>query len=80
MEYTTRPLKWIIAPEGEHIFCEHGTLVEIVDEACGEYVSVTQQADTEEIQKIFIDEDEWPLLKRAVNKAFSEIRKHKRHV
>ena len=76
MKHTTRPLKWIITPEGESIFCERGTLVEIVDDAAGEYVSVEQQADTGGPQKILIDGDEWPHLSELISKAFAEIEKH----
>ena len=76
MEYTTRPLKWLLAPKGKPLFCEQGTLVEILDDAAGEYISVEQQADTGDPQKILIDGDEWPHLSELIIKAFAEIEKH----
>jgi hypothetical protein len=63
--YQTRPVAWIIKPIGEPIFSEQSTRVEIVDEAGGEFLEITDGR----LQKIQIIKEEWPQLKRAIENA-----------
>lgn len=60
-----RPVAWIVKPVGEPLFSEQATRVEIVDEAGGEFLEITDGRQ----QKIQIDAAEWPELKRAIEKA-----------
>ena len=55
MTYITRPIKWIVQPECEPMFCEQATTIEITDEAGGEFVTVSQQSDEPNAQTIKID-------------------------
>lgn len=63
--YHARPVAWIIKPTGEPIFSEQSTRVEIVDEAGGEFLEITDGR----LQKIQINPEEWPQLKRAIENA-----------
>lgn len=63
--YIIRPVAWIIKPVGVPIFSETATRVEIVDEAGGEFVQITDGQQ----QKIQIDPPDWPDIKIAIEKA-----------
>lgn len=71
MTYITRPIKWIVLPEGEPVFCEQATTIEITDEAGGEFVTVSQQRYEPNAQTIKIDRDDWPLIRNAIEDAMS---------
>lgn len=71
MTYITRQIKWIVLPEGEPVFCEQATTIEITDEAGGEFVLVSQQRDEPNAQTIKIDRDDWPLIRNAIEDAMS---------
>jgi hypothetical protein len=64
-EYETRTTRCCISPIGEPTFSEMATHVEIVDEAAGEYVEVSQYS-SEGIGKITIDPEEWPAIRDAI--------------
>lgn len=57
------------------MFHESATEIEIVDEATGEYLEVSQCTDSYE-GKIKIDPHEWPTLKAAIDKMIKECRNH----
>ena len=69
MTYITRPIKWIVLPEGEPIFSERATTIEIDDEAGGEFIRVRQCPDGEPEAVININPEEWPLIRSAINRA-----------
>ena len=69
----TRVTKLTITPDGEPLFIERATDVLIDDEAAGEFVVVEQHAD--ELGKIAIDPDEWPMIRAAINRMVKECRK-----
>ena len=69
MTYITRPIKWIVLPEGEPVFCEQATTIEIDDEAGGEFIRVRQCPDGEPEAVININPEEWPLIRSAINRA-----------
>lgn len=66
MEYETRVTKLTITPKGEPIFAEMATNVYIEDEAAGEFVIIEQHA--EGYGKVAIDLNEWPTIRKAVEK------------
>ena len=79
MKYETRTLKIAIIPEGEPIFSEGVTTVEILDEAGGEFLKVNQQhtsADEDSRQSILIDPEDWPHIKAGIEKMIKECRNH----
>lgn len=45
MKLKTYPIAWVVVPEGEAIFHESATRIEIEDEAAGPFLRVTQCRD-----------------------------------
>ena len=76
MSYETRTTKLTILFKGEPLFHESATEVEIVDEAAGEFLEVSQCNDSHE-GKIKIDVYEWPTLRSAINKMIKECKEDK---
>lgn len=72
--YELRQTKWIVLPKGEPVFCEGATEVEIIDEAGGEFVVVTQVHTNYSENKLRIDPKEWPLIREAIDLAFNNIK------
>jgi hypothetical protein len=72
-DYEIRATKLIVAPEGEQVYSEMVTSVEIKDEAAGEFVMVSQSGRTD-IGKIAISPEEWPALRDAINRMISQCR------
>lgn len=70
----TRTLKLIVCPKNEPIFHERATSVEIMDEAGGEFVRVTQVSNHPEEGSITIDADEWPYIKAAIDQLIGQCR------
>ena len=73
MTYETRITNLVIAPKKEPIFSECATHVRIVDEAAGEFLEVEQQGGPS-LGKIQFSPDEWPHLRRAINRMIKECR------
>ena len=73
MTYETRTTKIIVGVKGEQLFCESITEIEIIDEAAGEFVQVTQEDGG---QKLRFDKDEWPHVRSAINKMFKLCRNY----
>ena len=67
-----RPLAWVIIPEGEPIFCELATRVEIVDDAAGEFVRITQN-NPNEPDGINFNPEEWESVSGVICGAINEI-------
>ena len=67
-----RPIAWVIIPEGEPIFCEQATRVEIVDDAAGEFIRVTQ-SNPDQPEGITFDTSEWKSVSDAIKNAINEI-------
>jgi hypothetical protein len=76
MNYETRTIKVSVAPKGEPIFHNVVTSIEIVDEAAGEFLEVTQCNDSNE-GKISIEKSEWPTLRAAIDQMIKECRDYK---
>jgi len=67
MKYEQRVTKMALVPKGNALFDLCVTEVEIVDEAAGEFLEVTQRPDVGP-QKISIDREEWPHLRELIDK------------
>lgn len=63
-----------VVPEGEPIFSELATRIEIADEADGEFVTITQSGLVD-FGKIAISPHEWPRMRAAINKMIAECKK-----
>ena len=69
-------MKTCLVPEGEPIFSEMATTVEIVDEAGGEFLEVRQQCGkmTKADLMISINPEEWPMLRAAIDVMVAKCR------
>jgi hypothetical protein len=77
MSYETRTLKIAVCVKGEPIYHEGTTEIEIVDEAAGEFLKITQSPDSDiEQATIKIDPIEWPMLKAGIDKMMKECRSY----
>lgn len=76
MSYETRTTKLTVLFKGESLYHESATDIEIVDEAAGEFLEVSQCNDSHE-GKIKIDVYEWPTLRSAINKMIKECKEDK---
>lgn len=72
-EFKKRALKFAVLPAGEPVFSEQATFVEIVDDAMGEFIEITQGSGE---PKIRIDDDEWLIIREVINEAFADIKKN----
>jgi hypothetical protein len=75
-KYETRIIKVVVAPEGQPIFSEQATTIEIDDEAAGEYVRICQPSRHEEGTVCFCA-DEWVTIRDAIDDMISKCRKGK---
>ena len=70
--YKIRVTQLSIMPRNEPIFSEQCTTITILDEAAGgEYLGIEQQSGQQ--QKICINPEEWPQLKKAIEWMLTEI-------
>lgn len=72
-KYETRVTKLTVNRAGDPIFSEMATCIEIVDEAAGEFVTVSQEG-RRDLGKIAIEAKEWPELRAAIDRMISECR------
>ena len=71
MTYETRTTKMIVGVKGEPIFDDRVTKIEIVDEAGGEFLEVSQEDG-----KLCFNEKEWPHVRDAVDNMFKLCRNY----
>lgn len=74
-KYETRVTRVTVLPEGEPVFSERATHIEIEDEAAGEFVKVSQEGGHIDNSKfvLFGDRSEWTAIRSAVDTMFNEI-------
>ena len=61
----------IVGVKGEQIFDDSVTEIEIVDEAAGEFLEISQDE-----QKLRFDAEEWPHVRDAIEKMFKLCRNY----
>jgi hypothetical protein len=76
MNYDTRITQLTIVPNGEALFHHMATIIEISDEAGGEYLTIKQFNDRSKPGEIEIDDQLWPTLRGAIDRMFEEIESH----
>lgn len=76
-EFQKRIIKIAVLPKGGEIFSEEATFIEVADEAAGEFVEISQSYGLTE-QKIRLDDDEWPVIRDAIEEMVKEIKKHQK--
>lgn len=69
----SRVTRIVIAPQGEPLYSEMATTVEITDESGGEFVEVKQHG-APEIGKVQFSPEDWPLIRRAVDRLIKACR------
>jgi hypothetical protein len=77
MKHQTRVTRLHVLPAGEPLFAESATVIEIEDEAAGEYVLIRQQSGhvDAKAQTIAVnDREEWEAIKSAVERMLGECR------
>jgi len=72
-KYETRVTRLTVLPAGERTFCELATEVMIDDEAGGEFVVLSQEGRNDG-GRVSIDPDEWPTLRKAIDRMIAECR------
>lgn len=68
----TRVTQIVVCPQGESLFSECATTVQIKDEGGGEFVQVSQEV--EELGRLWINPEEWPVLRAAINRLIKQCR------
>ena len=63
----TRVTRLLVVPQGEPMYSEMATTVEVGDEVGGEFV-VVSQVGRDDLGKITINPEEWPALRAAINR------------
>jgi hypothetical protein len=71
MTYETRTTKMIVGVKNQQIFDDSVTEIEIVDEAAGEFLEVSQEGG-----KLRFDPEEWPHVRDAIEKMFKMCRNY----
>jgi hypothetical protein len=74
MDFERRVTALIVCKKDEPVFSEYATRVEIVDEAAGEFIEVSQPARDGVGGKIAIGSDEWPAIRDAIDELLSNCR------
>jgi hypothetical protein len=69
MNYESRITKKVVAMKGKAIYDESATMIEIDDEAAGEYIAISQADAT-----VKIDGDEWPAIRAAIDEMVADLR------
>jgi hypothetical protein len=75
MKHETRITRLHIVPEGDPIFSEQATEIEIANESAGEFVVVSQPSVIGDYEgKVCIDPANWPAIKDAIEKLLADCR------
>lgn len=72
--YLTRVTRLTIAPCGDPIYAESATHVEVEDEAAGEYICVRQSYDKAVSNEIYLDGENWPAIRDAIETLMKETK------
>jgi len=78
-KYVSRIVAMTVVPQGEELFSECATRIEIVDEAAGEFIKVTQEDGHTDLGKsLAFNPEEWPTIREAIETMIFEIKKHEK--
>jgi len=73
-KYEIRVTRLSVIPPGDAVFNETATHIEIDDEAAGEFVSIRQNFDQAAAGQIFIDVQNWEVIRAAVDHLIADCR------
>lgn len=68
-----RATRFVVAPQGEPLYSEMTTTIEITDEAAGEFVEVKQHG-APELGKVQIAPEDWPMIRKAFDRLIKDCR------
>lgn len=71
-KYETRTVQIGVVAIGQPLFDESVAMIEIADEAAGEFIAVTQPGFPG--KGIQVNPDEWPVIREAIDRMVSECR------
>ncbi len=71
--YTARVTRLTVVPDGEALFSELATEISIKDDAGGEFLTVAQDTGQGHAE-IRISPEEWPAIRRAINRLIPQCR------
>lgn len=74
MSMVERITQITLAPDGKPIFSESAFVVQIEDDACGEFLSVKCHDDQCAAGQLRLDPQEWPALRDAIERMVKECR------
>lgn len=75
MTLEARTTRITIAPPGEPLFSERATVVEIQDEAGGEFVVISQDMPSHGwTGKLAFEPNEWPVIRDAIDRMIADCR------
>ena len=74
VEYETRITQLTVLPVGEKLFSDTATVVSIVDDAAGEYITVHQDFDDMTQGEVKIDPAEWSKIREAIDELNGRIK------
>lgn len=64
-KWETQTLSVVVKPEGDPVYSELATTIEITDEAAGPFIEVRQAG--KDLGKVRFDVDEWEVVKAAID-------------
>lgn len=68
----TRVTQIVVIPPGDPLFSEMATTLQIQDKSAGEFVEISQAGP--ELGKIWINPEEWPAVRAAINRLMRQCR------
>lgn len=78
--YIKRITEITILPIGEAIFHPQATKIKIDDEAAGEFLVIEQFHDEAKPGEIYIDEDNWPMIRDTIESMIADIKEHREEI
>jgi hypothetical protein len=76
MKYKNRITAMTVLKDGEALISETATLISIVDDGAGEYLSISQSGGNS-VNAINVDPGEWIELRSSIDQMFTEMKKNK---
>jgi len=73
MLYETRTVKIVVCPANKPLYDIECTYIEIIDEAGGEFIAISQERD-DSYKDVRITPEEWNVIQKAVNDMIKQCR------
>ena len=73
-DYLIHRTQVTIIPKGDPLYSLRATVIEISDDAGGEYVKIRQQPDDSENDTVCVDAYDWPVLRTVIDAMVARCR------